>query len=73
MNLRVSYPVMYIPLLRLDQNQIFSGKLCRTLWGEREQAASTIRESVDSLCRDGADAQCMQYLSKNSITLPPIR
>ena len=26
-----------------------------------------IRESVDSLCRDGADAQYMQYLSKNRI------
>jgi len=24
-----------------------------------------IRESVDSLCRDGADAQYMQYLSKS--------
>ena len=32
-----------------------------------------IRESVDSLCRDGADAQYMQYLSKNRITLPQIR
>ena len=29
-----------------------------------------IRESVDSLCRDGADAQ---YLSKSRITLPQIR
>ena len=27
-----------------------------------------IRESVDSLCRDGADAQYMQYLSKSCIT-----
>ena len=27
-----------------------------------------IRESVDSLCRDGADAQYMQYLSKSGIT-----
>ena len=27
-----------------------------------------IRESVDSLCRDGADAQYMQYLSKSRIT-----
>ena len=26
-----------------------------------------IRESVDSLCRDGADAQYMQYLSKSRI------
>ena len=25
----------------------------------------TIRESVDSLCRDGTDAQYMQYLSKS--------
>ena len=29
-----------------------------------------IRESVDSLCRDGADTQCMQYLSKSRITSP---
>ena len=33
----------------------------------------TIRESVDSLCRDGADTQYMQYLSKCRITSPQIR
>ena len=33
----------------------------------------SIRESVDSLCRDGADAQYMQYLSKSHITSPQIR
>ena len=32
-----------------------------------------IRESVDSLCRDGADAQYMQYLSKSRITSTQIR
>ena len=32
-----------------------------------------IRESVDSLCRDGADAQYMQYLSKIRITSPQTR
>ena len=32
-----------------------------------------IRESVDSLCRDGANAQYMQYLSKCRITSPQIR
>ena len=32
-----------------------------------------IRELVDSLCRDGADAQYMQYLSKSRITSPQIR
>ena len=31
-----------------------------------------IRESVDSLCRDGANAQYMQYLSKSRITSPQI-
>ena len=31
-----------------------------------------VRESVDSLCRDGADAQYMQYLSKCCITSPQI-
>ena len=31
-------------------------------------ATQPIRESVDSLCRDGADAQYMQYLSKSRIT-----
>ena len=34
---------------------------------------SLIRESVDSLCRDGADAQYMQYLSKSRITSPQTR
>ena len=29
----------------------------------------TIRESADSLCRDGADAQYMQYLSKLTIAI----
>ena len=29
-----------------------------------------VRESVDSLFRDGADAQYMQYLSKSRITSP---
>ena len=32
-----------------------------------------IRESVDSLCRDGADVQYMQYLSKSRIPSPQIR
>ena len=31
---------------------------------------ATIRESVDSLYRDGADAQYMQYLSKSQETQP---
>jgi len=29
-------------------------------------------ESVNSLCRDGADAQYMQYLSKSRITSPQV-
>ena len=36
----------------------------------RWPVGSYIRESVDSLCRDGADAQYMQYLSKSRITSP---
>ena len=32
-----------------------------------------IRESVHSLCRDDADAQYMQYLSKSRITSPQTR
>ena len=39
-----------------------------TVWGR-----DYIRESVDSLCRDGADAQYMQYLSKSRITSTQIR
>jgi len=31
-----------------------------------------ISESVDSLCTDGTDAQCMQYLIKSPITSPQI-
>ena len=34
---------------------------------------SYIRESVDSLCRDGANTQYMQYLSKSRITSPQTR
>ena len=34
---------------------------------------NNIRESVDSLCRDGADTQYMQYLSKSRITSPQTR
>ena len=34
------------------------------------QGTKRIRESVDSLCRDGADTQYMQYLSKSCITSP---
>ena len=36
-------------------------------------ANHAIRESVDSLCRDGADVQYMQYLSKSHITSPQTR
>ena len=38
-----------------------------------ETQSACIRESVDSLCRDGADAQYMQYISKSRITSPQIR
>ena len=41
-------------------------------WKFRDMQLSnvtTIRKSVDSLCRDGANAQYMQYLSKSRITL----
>ena len=31
-----------------------------------------IRELVDSLCRDGTEAQYIQYLSKSRITSPKI-
>ena len=52
-----------------------------TFQGRREAFCSSvvshmnccIRESVDSLCRDGADAQYMQYLSKSRITSPQTR
>ena len=38
-----------------------------------EWMGTCIRESVDSLCRDGADAQYMQYLRKSRIISPQIR
>ena len=41
------------------------GASVRELYG-----ALSCREPVDSLCRDGADAQYMQYLSKSRITSP---
>ena len=37
------------------------------------QESGHIRESVDSLCRDGPDAQYMQYLSKSRITRVRVR
>ena len=37
-----------------------------------DNTMDNIRESVDSLCRDGADAQYMQYLRKSRITSPQI-
>ena len=49
--------------------------LCKFLYASKEDAIYGIRESVDSLCRDGADAQYMQYqvLSKSRITSPQTR
>ena len=38
--------------------------LCWLVFDFHQSHTFTIRESVDSLCRDGADAQYMQYLSK---------
>ena len=37
------------------------------------QTCGLIRELVDCLCRDGADTQYMQYLSKSRITSPQTR
>ena len=37
---------------------------------DRAFSQSSIRESVDSLCKDGMDMQYMQYLSKSHITQP---
>ena len=38
--------------------------------GEEIGVMGLIRESIDSLCRDGTDAQYMQYLSTSRITSP---
>ena len=43
------------------------------LLSTKEKQKLSIRESVDSLCRDGADAQYIQYLSKSRITSPQTR
>ena len=51
------YPVVHIFLLAIETNHL----------------SFIIRESVDSLCRDGANAQYMQYLSKSRITSLQIR
>ena len=50
-----------------------NGKATFQLCFFQADANYIIRESVDSLCRDGADAQYMQYLSKSRITSPQIR
>ena len=42
-------------------------------WMSNASSGLCIRESVDSLCRDGADVQYMQYLSKSRITSPQTR
>ena len=39
----------------------------------RWKESGYIRQSVESLCRDGANAQYMHYLSKSRITLPQTR
>ena len=46
--------------------QMFVPKIWEWGYGKlsSEMGTRLIRESVDSLCRDGADAQYMQYLSK---------
>ena len=51
-------PECYLTVIRLRKGQVFAGK---------------VRESVDSLYRDGADAQYKQYLSKSRITSPQTR
>ena len=50
--------------------QNFAIRICACLL---TVVCSIIRESVDSLCRIGADAQYMQYLSKSRITSPQTR
>ena len=56
-----------MPLTNINSDWMFnaSSGLCIIL--------GYIRESVDSLCRDGADAQYMQYLSKSRTTSPQTR
>ena len=53
------------------------GQACRSISSQTSVQlvglGLVIRESVDSLCRDGADAQYMQYLSKSRITSPQTR
>ena len=50
-----------------------SGGLITKIFTHENNPLYGIRESVDSLCRDGADAQYMQYLSKSRITSPQTR
>ena len=60
------------PFLVLS-NELHSLDLSRGLFPTVFQyyyTCTCIRELVDSLCRDGADAQYMQYLSKSRITSP---
>ena len=52
-----------IPKLYSSANNMDPGPIPSEL-----QVGNNIRESVDSLCRDGADVQYMQYLSKSRIT-----
>ena len=63
--------IYYQSLLSEDQFGYIPGistKKCNHLFCIGMTHMIHIRESVDSLCRDGADAQYMQYLSKSRIT-----
>ena len=50
----------------LDGTSFVSAQLVFFIFHPQMYSHGPIRESVDSLCRDGADAQCMQYLRLRS-------
>ena len=65
----IQRPSTTVALLRI----VLATERFENATSSRSTIDSTIRESVDSLCRDGADAQYMQYLSKSRITSPQTR
>ena len=62
-----------IMCVNVDNGHIDTKPLQIDRYTEFPRQNGIIRESVDSLCRDGANMQYMQYLGKSRITSPQTR
>ena len=64
---------IYLVLSKFTRFETVSGYVTLITIYNLSCTVLNIRESVDSPCRDGADAQYMQCLSKSRITSPQTR